>query len=210
MDSVLAGKILFRNLVHFKKLEADPRGDIAEGTHIDAPDNDVTLTNISTGKTVSGKFRFHNTLQRPDKVFCFCTTMEFDQRHIKFGSACIEILDPEKFRQRLKRALRRGNRISVLDRPILLANAIHYYRENRAAPSTVDIKNPKHLPFLKRDVFSDEKEFRFVFARARGFQLREIVANENYSELEEVRNMADNQITIEIGSIKDIARRVES
>jgi hypothetical protein len=115
VDSVLDGKILFCNLVYFKKIENDPRMDISEGIHIDLPDNDVVITTLSTGHRLKGRFAFHNTLTHPEKVFCFCISILFSQDLTKFGALCIQIGDNEEFRRRLERALSRRHKLSPLD-----------------------------------------------------------------------------------------------
>lgn len=63
VPALLEGRILFRNLVYFKRLERDPRWDVFEGGHIDAPDHDVHMDNLTTGKRITGPFVFHNTLE---------------------------------------------------------------------------------------------------------------------------------------------------
>lgn len=210
VNSVLDGEVLFRNLVYFKRIENDPRRDLSEGTHIDSPDNDIKITKIETGQHTKGRYAFHNTLANPERIFCFCTSTLFRPEMAKFGDACIEICDREEFGRRLERALKRRNRLSRLDSPFLLADTVKYYSVNQAAPSQIDIKNPRHLPFIKRHQYSDEKEFRFVFARRGSFVLKEMIVNQNYKESEEVKNKIERQIIVKIGSIRDIARFVES
>ena len=69
-DHLLNGEILCRNLVYFRKIEGDPRADISEGTHIDAPHHDVQLMNMTTGQTITGRFAYHNVLKNIERVFC--------------------------------------------------------------------------------------------------------------------------------------------
>jgi hypothetical protein len=75
VTSLLDGTILFRNLVYFKKLEGDARSDIFEGRHVDAPDHDVQIDNLTTGKKLRGPFTFHNAIEHPERIFCFCTSL---------------------------------------------------------------------------------------------------------------------------------------
>lgn len=210
LDSLLQGKILFRNLVYFKKIEADPRKDASEGTHIDSPDHDVELTSIRTGQRIIGNFAFHNSVANPDKVFCFCTSQQCRPELTKFGNGCIEIHDRRAFESRLIKALRRRSKLSRLDHPLLIADAIKYYSKDKLAPQSVDIKNPKHLPFLKEERYSNEAEFRFVFALRGGYELRQSIVNQDYDESDEIKDKSVRAITIKIGSIADIARRVAS
>lgn len=210
VKSVLDGNILFRNLVYFKKLESDPRSDISEGTHIDSPDNDVVLTNVSTGKSFKGKFAFHNTLANPDRLFCFCTSMRRNTELEKFGNACIEFHDFDEFNRRLERALKRRSRLTPLEKPILAADSVKYYARNQVAPTGVDIKNPRHLPFLKGVEFEAESEFRFAFAARHGYELTQKIVATDYREQDDFVNKEEKQIVIRIDSIKDIARSIGS
>src|SRR5437667_12495744 len=91
VPSLLDGNILFRNLVFFKSVEYDPRTDLHEGTHIDSPDNLVTLE--SRGFSVQGRFAFHTKLKKPEFVYCFCTSLHLTPALTKFGGACVEIPD---------------------------------------------------------------------------------------------------------------------
>src|SRR5438477_3606095 len=91
-ERLLDGEVLFRNLIYFKRMETDPRNDIFEGKHVDAPDHDVEITVISTGRRIRGRFAFHNALDDMEKIFGFCTSLKFDaDLRTKFGGECIEI-----------------------------------------------------------------------------------------------------------------------
>ena len=70
VEQFLDGDVLFRNLVYFKRIEADPRNDLFEGKHVDSPDHDVEITVVSTGRRIREAFAFHNALDKMEKVFC--------------------------------------------------------------------------------------------------------------------------------------------
>ena len=171
---LLDGAILFRNLVYFITVEADPRTDVYEGRHVDAPDHPVLLL-LEDGREISGQLEFHNTVRYPERIFCFCTSTHQTPGIIKFGNACIRIHDPIEFKKRLTAALARRHQLSRLERPFLTARPVDYYATMEAAP--VDITNPKQLPFLKRTTYIDEAEFRFVFAKRGGYEgsVREVL-----------------------------------
>lgn len=209
VSSLLSGEILFRNLVYFKTLEFDPRADLFEGMHIDAPNHDVHIDNLTTGKRITGRFAFHNTSEHMDRIFCFCTSIYFDKKKLeKFGNSCVEIRDADAFKARLKLALKRHDRVSRLDRPILLADPVTYYDVDAPAPPHINVKNPLHLPFLKQSRYADEQEFRFVFARRGGFKLKQMIVTQAYNECESVATKTAKETMIHIGSIDDIASRV--
>src|SRR3954462_13299808 len=115
LDALLAGNILFRNLVYFRVVEGDVRHDALEGTHVDKPDHSVDMFVLQTSTTIRGRFAFHNAAKNFDRIFCFCTSLSFDPALLtKFGGACIEIFDADEFERRLSEALRRRNALIPL------------------------------------------------------------------------------------------------
>ncbi|NJO37164.1 MAG: hypothetical protein HC871_05495 [Rhizobiales bacterium] len=207
-DSLLDGTILFRNLIYFKRLEHGPRVDLFEGIHSDAPDHDVKLTDVKTGRSISGRYAFHNTSKKPEHIFVFCTSMACGDALTKFGETCVRINDVQEFTRRIQRALASKKTLLRLEKPVLLANPITYYRPNTAAPPHIDVKNPRHLPFVKRHDYADEQEFRFVFARRGGYELKERIVTRHYSELNDIAGRKEAEHRLRIGQIRDIAERV--
>ncbi|BCH19254.1 hypothetical protein [Mesorhizobium sp. L-2-11] len=204
-SSVLDGNLLFRNLPYFMKIEGDPRVDAYEGMHVDAPNNDVTITNVTTGQKIVGRFAYHNELNRPELIFCFCLSMAYDAGLRKFGGACIEITDEQALHDRIAGALLRRSRLTRLDRPLLRADRITYYRTDAAVAEGVDIKNPTHLPFLKRDTYAAEQEYRYVFAKRGGYELNQVIVNRLHQRNADIAKLKADEITLRIGSIRDIA-----
>lgn len=100
------GNLLFRNLTSFKQMEDQARGDVREGCHVDSPDNDVTVTNRTTGTTVVGRFSVRTSINT-DKIYVLCLTSKFKHRFFAdFGcDRCVEIYDPSEFIKRCRRAL---------------------------------------------------------------------------------------------------------
>jgi hypothetical protein len=208
-ETLLDGRILFRNLVYFKRIELDPRSDMFEGVHIDAPDHDVTIDNLTTGRRTVGRFAFHNTLAHMERVFCFCTSLQQSPELLKFGNTCVEIRDAPVLAERLERALRQRHALTPLDTPLLIGKQVTYYASNQASPDSVDIKNPQHLPFLKRNRYQNEQEFRYVFARRGGYTLKQMLVLPGHNQLEQITGKPDRETIIDIGSIRDIAQRVK-
>jgi len=208
VSALLAGEILFRNLVYFKRLETDPRWDVFEGAHVDAPDHDVQMHNLTTGVRTRGRYSFHNTLEQPHRVFCFCTSLAFDPAWTKYGSACVEILDVGEFARRLLHQLIRRDRIVALERPLLQSKAVIYFDQAKTAPPSVDVLNPRQLPFLKRLRYGSDQEFRFVFARRGGYRLQRVVHLDRQERDNSIACKPNASITIRIGNLDKIARRV--
>ena len=70
-DELLNGRLFLRNLAYFKRLEHAARGDLAEGMHIDQPDNLVSITAVDGSSHTEGRFAFHNEVDQ-QRVFAFC------------------------------------------------------------------------------------------------------------------------------------------
>ncbi|MES0100798.1 hypothetical protein [Mesorhizobium sp. M0019] len=172
---------------------------------MDAPNNDVTITNVTTGQKIVGRFAYHNELKRPELIFCFCLSMAYDDGLRKFGGARIEITDEQALRDRIAGALLRRSRYR-LDRPLLRADRITYYRTDAAVAEGVDIKNPTHLPFLKRDTYAAEQEYRYVFAKRGGYELNQVIVNRHHERNADIGKLEADEITVRIGSIRDIAK----
>lgn len=208
VGDLLQGRILFRNLVYFKRIERDPRADAFEGAHVDAPDNDVIIDNLTTGKRITGRFAFHNAIEHPEKIFCFCTSLRNDHGLFKYGEACVEIFDVPEFIRRLARELARRNRVQRLEQPYLQTGPVIYFDPARAAPPGVDILNARQLPFLKRTRYASDREFRFLFARRGGYKRKRELHIDRREIDESIDARHDDMQILRIGSITDIATQI--
>jgi hypothetical protein len=207
VEALLNGDILFRNLVYFRMIEGDPRTDIHEGWHVDRPKHPVQIEIVGTTRIIEGDFAFHNNIMHPERIFCFCTSMKHDPSHSKFGDACIEILNPVLLTKRLRTALLRRGRLTRLADPVLLARPVSYYRVDEEAPAEINMKDPRDIPFAKRESYSDECEFRFVFARRGGYELLQQLVTADGGAVD-MAGKPQSEMLIKIGSIRDIAREI--
>jgi hypothetical protein len=167
------------------------------------------LQNVSTGQKFKGPFAFHSSIASPEKVFCFCTSQHASDEMKKYGAACVVITGAVEFERRLRLALIRRDRIAASDKPMLIAGPVKYFNQTKAAPDGVDIKNARHLPFLKRSTYSTDAEYRFVFARRGGFALKEQFTLDRREEDDDVAGLPSREITLQVGSIRDIAKEVQ-
>src|SRR5437899_3002766 len=103
---VKRGEVLFRTLSYFRSVEHAARGDEAEGVHIDAPDNDVTLE-TNTGLRVVGRYRYLRSVNQ-DRVFAFCCSTQMDSSLFSAfdADACVVIHDLDVFFARCAAAAR--------------------------------------------------------------------------------------------------------
>ena len=93
------GKLLFRNLSYFIKIEDKIRGDVLEGTHVDkglsGDGFDVTLED---GMKLKGQ-HFMNSIEDTNVTFVFCLSTVFDEKLFdEFEcDACIKINNVVEF-----------------------------------------------------------------------------------------------------------------
>jgi hypothetical protein len=207
VDELLDGAILFRNLVYFKKLETDPRRDLFEGRHVDAPNHNVQIEILKTGRRISGPFAYHNTIAHPDRIFCFCTSLQRGLEMQKYGAACVAIHDVAEFSRRVRFALVRRARLLPLESPALLDGPIVYFDPSTVAPDGVDVTNPRQLPFLKRTTYSSDHEYRFAFSRRGGYSIKRMILIDHREEDDDLDALSAKSVTLRISSIRDIASR---
>jgi hypothetical protein len=194
------GEVLFRTLSYFRALEHAARGDEAEGVHIDAPDNDVTLT-TNTGIRTVGRYRYLRSV-RQDDIFAFCCSTEFSEDLFDAfnADACVAIRNAELFLLRCKIAVRRP---LPLEPPGLLHGPVSYFALNRDAP--LDVTVGANIPFLKHARFADQKEYRAVFARRGGFHMTNRIVQPQFAFAEEIAASRKYQRLIRIGDLRTFA-----
>ena len=196
------GDLLFRNLTYFRQYEGEQRGDPLEAHHRDNPDNDIEITNLSTGKIIKGNFSFLNTTDS-DLIYVFSMSKTHSLNLYKeFNSdACIEITDVKKFLLRAKMKLKR---LVPFHKSELLHRDVKYYAANKLAE--FNIKDPKELAFAKDESFKNQCEYRLIFGTKKAFKLvQKIVINAAYDFREEaMKGKVDGKL-IKIGDMSDIA-----
>ncbi len=205
--SFLSGRILFRTLSYFMRLADDGRGDSHEGRHVDAPNHNVVLRNLSTGQSFSGAFEFHNMAAMPNRIYCFCTTLN-KNKAAEFGGSTAEIHNPAAFKKLVYKALTKHNRSEKLEKPLLISKQITYYNPAEMAPENLNIKDARDLLFAKRECYKDQSEYRFVFAREGSNKLVQKITNKTYSPLDDIVGVDDDEVFLDIGKIEHIARKI--
>jgi len=197
------GELLFRNLTYFRQYEGARRGDPLEAHHRDNPDNDIVLTNLSTGKQTEGDFSFLNTTDS-ELIFVFCMSIVHNSDlYAEFNcNACIEITDVNKFLLRTRTKLR--HLISCHKSGLLHGN-VKYYAANK--PAEFNIKDPKEISFAKDEIFKQQYEYRLIFGKKKAFKLvQKIIYNEGYDfRGEAIKGTAEDKL-IKLGDISDIAK----
>jgi hypothetical protein len=197
------GEVLFRTLSYFRAIEHAARGDEAEGVHIDAPDNDVTLE-TNTGLRVVGRFRYLRSINQ-DRIFAFCCSTGLDAGLFDAFDAdtCVVIHDPEAFFARCAAAARHP---LPLDPPGIIHGTVSYFSPNLPAP--LDVTDPRKIPFLKHESFSDQKEYRVVFSRRGGFTLTQRIVQPAFTFAEEISGARRFERLLRLGSLCSIAELI--
>ena len=200
-NTISKGEILFRNFTYFKQQEDKIRGDYLEACHRDNPDNNITITAQQDGIEREYDASLINSTES-DLIFMFCTSLEFSSQYFKgFGcNACIEITNPQEFCRRVRLAVKK--KISTHKKG-LLCGAVNYYLPNQ--PTDQHIKDATVLPFLKDEIYADQREFRLVYGIRRAFKLKQqIILNQGYDyRAVAMKGNAVSKI-ITLGSIEDI------
>jgi hypothetical protein len=200
-DFLSRGILLFRSLSYFRQAEDPERGDPFESSHIDRPGSGVSITNHRTGRVITGDFAFINRLQS-DLIYCFCLSRLKNLELFKqFQSdVCVEIKDVTEFLRRWRRA---ESKIKSFAEWELLHRDVTYFRMDRA--SSIDVKNPRNLPFFKLEKFCHQNEYRLVTARQKAFTLiQEIVDAPNYDFSKHKGNLKSREIRFKLGKLDDI------
>jgi hypothetical protein len=200
---VQQGEVLFRSLSYFRAVEHAARGDEAEGIHIDAPDNDMTIE-ADTGVRVVGRFRYLRSINQ-ERIFAFCCSTQLDEKlFVEFNSdACVVIRDTGNF---FLRCNVKAQRLFSLDPPGLLHREVSYFAPNREAP--LDITNPRNIPFLKHVGFAEQSEYRTVFARRRGFTMTERIVAPAFTFTEEIAVAQKHERLLKLGNLSHITELV--
>ncbi len=197
---VRGGQVLFRNLSYFRKAEDAARGDEIEGIHVDDPGHDVSLTNMTSGVTTVGDFRYLHSINH-DRVFAFCASLRFDRELFDAFSAdaCVVIHDADAFFSRCRAA---AGRVVPIEVPGLLHGPVHYFEFGKPAP--LNVKDPTKLPFVKHEVFKLQHEYRGIFAERGGFAIEQSIIARAFSFREEIAAAREMERLLNVGRLDEL------
>lgn len=72
----------------------------------------------------------------------------------------------------------------------------------------LDVTIPRNIPFLKYEGFSDQKEYRVVFARRGGFTVTQRIVQPTFTFAEEIAAAPRFQRLLRLGDLRQIAEVV--
>ncbi|WP_461517053.1 hypothetical protein [Porticoccus sp.] len=201
-STISKGEILFRNFTYFKQQEDKARGDYLEASHRDNPENDITITALKDSIPRNYDASFVNSTNS-DLIYMFCTSLEFSPRYFEEFDcdACIEITEPEELCRRIRIAVKQ--KLSTHKKGLLYGE-VNYYRPNE--PVSQNMKDATVLPYLKDEIYSDQREFRFVFGVRKAFELKQqIIMNNGHDFRAEAMKGVVKLKIVKIASIEDIS-----
>ena len=179
LQAFLGGTVRFRTLAYFQAYEADQvRGDRIEGTHIYKPVGGLVIDNHTAGQLQHLDMHFRTTVRTTEMfVFCASQVSSVDLAREFKSDVCVEIFRPDLFVAKIRSALQQ----KPSTRKWKLIHDSVVYR-NVAEPSGIDWALPDRIAMTKRLDYAYQREYRFLFARARIFDVEnvkcELVSND--------------------------------
>lgn len=173
LQAFIEGKVLFRTLAYYQAYEADQvRGDRFEGAHVYKPGGGLVINNRTTRAVQMLDMHFRTIVQTKE-LFIFCVSQINSinlAREFK-SDVCIEIVRPDIFSEKVRSALRNKastRRFKLVQGPVI-------YREFEE-PSGIDWALPDRIAMTKGRGYAYQSEYRFLFGRARLFDVENVKA----------------------------------
>lgn len=194
---------MFNTLSYFLLCEDEARRDYLEDSNIYRPSDGLQITLTKTQQKLIDPRALISKVKNPHRVFVFCTSTEnSDYLYQKFSAkGCVEILDLNEFKKRISRVMKKP--IHNIKSTTLLAGNVSYY--NHEQESGTRHACPDQIIMSKLISFSQEREFRFAFAKDRNaFD----VNNVEYSLSSGIvlSNLVGNGKKLTLGNLTDIVR----
>lgn len=200
---VSKGEVMFNTLSYFLSCEDEARRDYLEDSNIYRPSNGLQITLTKTQQKLTDPRALISKVKNPHRVFVFCTSTEnSDYLYQKFSAeGCVEILNLDQFKKRMLHVIKKP--IHNIKNQTLLANAVSYYDHQQEVGTRHAC--PDQIIMSKLMNFSEEKEFRFAFAKDKNaFD----VNNVDYSLSSGIvpSNLVGNGKKLILGDLTDIVR----
>lgn len=196
------GRILFRSLSYFRKIEDLGRSDYLEGLHLDYPDNPITIKAVETGFSWSGRAGIINSIKQ-DRVLVFCLSQQLSSRlYDEFKTnICVEIYDVNEFIRRIEYRINQQVRFSAAG---FAHGKVEYYEPNR--PIGTDITKPHNIPFLKHIKYSHQREYRLMVSLSGGMEIVRTIVLPSHDLSDDIATCATTHRTLTIGTLRDIVK----
>jgi hypothetical protein len=197
------GEVMFNTLLYFLSCEDEARRDYLEDSNIYRPSNGLQITLTKTQQKLTDPRALISKVKNPHRVFIFCSSTEnSDYLYKKFSAVgCVEIFNLNEFKKRVLRAIKQP--IHNIKNQTLLADTVSYYDHEQESGTRHAC--PDQIIMSKLMNFSEEKEFRFAFAKDKNaFD----VNNVDYLLSSGIvpSNLAGNGKKLTLGDLTDIVR----
>jgi hypothetical protein len=202
------GEIYFNSLSFFLSCEDNSRRDETEDTYIYAPKNGLRVNNLTTSSEHTLIGQLNSKVKEPNRIFVFCASGDLSKHlYKKFcAQGCVAILDVEEFNRRLHSKIKEARRQGTIENDELLSEFVTYYSPN-SEPGTRHAC-PDQIIMSKRDIYRDEKEYRFAFADYAGaFEVNNVEYSLALHPPPPTASTYGSQI-LQIGSLADICNIV--
>lgn len=169
MKTFLDGQIRFRSLAYYRDLEKDgARDDRFEGALVFQPEGGLQGTNVTTGNHIDfGDLALHSRAD-VDWIYAACFSNVLSEelfRRFK-ADACVEIIAPDQFISRIRKAIRKLLGTSASKE--MIANSVEYYGHDELPKEAWAL--PKKIIFRKNTSFAWQEEFRIAYPTNGSFE----------------------------------------
>jgi hypothetical protein len=198
-DAFLEGKILFRSLAYFRDYEdTKVRGDRNEGISIYRPEGGLLINNHTQGKSFTIPDAAFEVVTNQEEIFVYCLSRSLtDGLRERFESvACVEILKPPNFCERIKKALQAE--------AIFVAGRVEYYCQND--PPNPRWALPDRISLSKEESYRWQNEFRLSLTVTDAFGFEKGSHRIVLGKPETPKAAEHQEHQVEVGSLRDICR----
>lgn len=197
------GEVMFNTLASFLICEDESRRDYLEDSNIYRPSDGLQIMLTRTQQKLTDSRALISKVKNPNRVFIFCTSTENNAYlYRKFSAVgCVEIFNVDAFKERVLRVMKKP--IHNIKNQTLLADLVSYYDHEQ--DSGTRHACPDQIIMSKHKFFSEEREFRFAFAKDKdSFD----VNNVDYSLSNQIvlPNLVGNGKKLILGNLSGIVR----
>ena len=204
----LAGEVYCNSLKYFQQIEdEDVRGDSKEAISILKPKSGLQINNLTTTNSFMLKGWQFESAANANEIYVYCMSQNMSDRlATEFeATACVELLDVEKFCSMVERNLPAGFIVPSINSRTRVGHRVRYY--DVADPPGNLWALPELIAISKRKHYDWQAEFRLVFGKSGVFDVEKVKLQlTNVQQDGQVSTETSEPIVLQIGDISDICR----
>lgn len=202
LDLLKRGRFLCQPLAYYRAQEdGEVRGDARDGELRHAPKDGLVITKADATQVTLDGVSFSSAARHETiYVFCASTELSVDIARAFNSPFCVEIHDPDRFADRIRR---RADRTSRFDYAGLVAGPIDY-RELHESPQA-DWALPERLAFIKPPSFAWQAEYRIAIPHRGAFDPYNVVTQLQAGSETAKGQASPRPAALEVGSIAEFA-----